>query len=95
MYIYSYIYKHTGVIPSPSSLILLGGQKVSPLVTVFNRLAAGPVDITPVGKLDNWTTVIKPSVAGKYICVYIHIYMYVYKLYRTYVHNVHMLCFRH
>jgi len=54
-----------GVIPSPTSLLLLGGQKVSPLVTVFNRLAAGPVDITPVGKLDKWTSVIKPSVAGK------------------------------
>jgi hypothetical protein len=43
----------------------MGGQKISPLTTVFNRLAAGPVDIAPVGKLDKWTTVIKPSAAGK------------------------------
>ena len=48
-----------GVRPSPSSLYLTGGQRVSPPVRVYSLLSSS--DILPSASLDRYRTVIKPN----------------------------------
>ena len=52
-----------GVRPSPSSITINGGQRVSDVVRVYNPLET--TDVAPVVKLDKWRQVIKPTALGK------------------------------
>lgn len=54
-----------GVEPVPAQVLITGGQRVSEKITVFSKLCTFPIDISPSAKLDRWTTMIKPSSAGK------------------------------
>jgi hypothetical protein len=42
-----------GVIPSPSRILLTGGQRVSDIIRVSNTLAAGLVDVAPTSKVNS------------------------------------------
>ena len=52
-----------GVIPSPSSLVVIGGQRVSDIIRLEARLMT--VELSPAAKLDKWRAVVKPTSTGK------------------------------
>lgn len=54
-----------GVQPSPEAITITPGQRVSNLIYLHANLSN--IDISPIGKLDKWISIIKPLTIGKVI----------------------------
>jgi hypothetical protein len=52
-----------GAVPTPSTVIIKGGARVSSLIRLTSHIAT--VEAAPAGKLEKWTTFIRPSTIGK------------------------------